>query len=1108
MNSTPGGNSTLGTISSAGLYTAPHTVPPTGSVMVQAISVQDNQISGSAKANVWLDISSVTVSPAIGNVKPGETLQFTATVQGAGSFNSAVNWSVNGVPGGDGTFGTITRSGLYAAPSGTPPGTLVPVEATSVAESQLSGSAQAYVSPGPPPAPKIQNLSPATANAGDQIQVNGTNLYAPGDTVTAVFPGPNGVPLPVVVYIDTATATQLQLIVPLGTVSGPVYIQVQPFNFPTQNSNSVALMRLPRVRIRAPQKDLSQGESTNFQSRILAGTGSETLTWTVDVGSVTSNGTYSAPASVPSDTFAVVTTCITGTQICDQERLGLHPFRITPAVPIVPLGGNIQLQAIQAGAPINASWQLNGPGSLQQNGMYTASVQPAEGGGIPITATYSGVQEQVSVSVTGGFNGLVNRVSDYIDELQQPVPLGTRAADVGVVGNRAYVLATNQIDLPIDNPYYWEDVYDLTDPLNPVWIDAFEPVTRGHFLSCDGYTYEITGGDYSQGPPYPGVIAVYDTSGSSPVLLSKQISDTSTAFLMSESGCLFTEVSEYSTHEIPLSVDLFNLNNGAVIHTQYTIALPGNNQEYLAGVASDGNRVFVRTTDPTNPELFVYDLSTTPAALVSSLQAPAESVFGLSIVGSLLFETNDPDFHPESQIYDITSTQPTLLGPLDVGQVLSSSGTNVLTGLINAGLQLVNVSNPQQPLITGTLFDFMDSYSTAVLFGSQVYQSEDDGGLAIYDASIGGGLPQLYLTVPISSPVTFGPAFGQTATSSTLYFAIADPELPGILSFDLTAQPPSYLGSFSTGTSLAQSLALSGNNLYVGTTESLTVLDVTNPATPTQIGSVNQPVLSLAVSGNSLFAGTGDDRLIVFDITQPASPTQKASLSLSDQPYQMAISGNLLLVADVSGGLLVYNIAVPASPQLISQVKPSMGVFDIGVDGNLALLAAWDAGLVIVDLTNPSQPKVVGQAGLGTDLPYASQSVLLNKAFTITVLNKVAYVGVLNFDPNENNGEASIYGFDYTTPSSPRLVHLDVHSNTESDGIITLRAVGSKLIATSALPLLLELDASLPQNAINLFYLPSSLTAPPTIGQLPVGSIRVRKLPRKRSSSRGTPGAP
>src|SRR4029434_9198498 len=62
-------------------------------------------------------ITSVTISPKTANVSAGQTQQFSATVQGTGNFDRTVIWSVNTVPGGNATVGTISATGLYTAPS-------------------------------------------------------------------------------------------------------------------------------------------------------------------------------------------------------------------------------------------------------------------------------------------------------------------------------------------------------------------------------------------------------------------------------------------------------------------------------------------------------------------------------------------------------------------------------------------------------------------------------------------------------------------------------------------------------------------------------------------------------------------------------------------------------------------------------------------------------------------------------------------------------------------------------------------------------------------------------------------------------------------------------
>ncbi len=138
-----GGNSSVGTISAAGLYTAPSLA---GSHTVTATSAADT--TKSASAAVTVNPTDV-VSPATADVAAGATQQFTATV--AGYSNTSVTWSVDGVSGGNSSVGTVNSSGLYTAPSQVGNHT---VTATSVANTSLSANSAATVfvlsvSPGP-----------------------------------------------------------------------------------------------------------------------------------------------------------------------------------------------------------------------------------------------------------------------------------------------------------------------------------------------------------------------------------------------------------------------------------------------------------------------------------------------------------------------------------------------------------------------------------------------------------------------------------------------------------------------------------------------------------------------------------------------------------------------------------------------------------------------------------------------------------------------------------------------------------------------------------------------------------------------------------------------
>ncbi|MBS1842170.1 MAG: hypothetical protein JSS69_05460 [Acidobacteria bacterium] len=70
----------------------------------------------------------------------GNTQTFTAEVKN--TTNGGVNWSVNGISGGNGAVGTISSAGIYKAPADLPANVTVQIAATSVADSTKSGLAQ------------------------------------------------------------------------------------------------------------------------------------------------------------------------------------------------------------------------------------------------------------------------------------------------------------------------------------------------------------------------------------------------------------------------------------------------------------------------------------------------------------------------------------------------------------------------------------------------------------------------------------------------------------------------------------------------------------------------------------------------------------------------------------------------------------------------------------------------------------------------------------------------------------------------------------------------------------------------------------------------------
>jgi hypothetical protein len=99
----------LGTVDPVtGLYTA---TTGAGSDLVTATSVQDGSQSGQATVTVTASgtIGSVTVAPVLPTLGAGQSVQFTASVNGLGGISQLVQWTA--------VAGQITSSGLYTAPA-------------------------------------------------------------------------------------------------------------------------------------------------------------------------------------------------------------------------------------------------------------------------------------------------------------------------------------------------------------------------------------------------------------------------------------------------------------------------------------------------------------------------------------------------------------------------------------------------------------------------------------------------------------------------------------------------------------------------------------------------------------------------------------------------------------------------------------------------------------------------------------------------------------------------------------------------------------------------------------------------------------------------------
>jgi len=1001
-------------------------------------------------------VNSVIITPNSSPVLTGASQLFTAQVTGTGPFNASVTWSVNGVNGGNSTFGTIV-GGEYTAPAVPPNPSGVTITATSVQDSYIFGTSTAIVY-----APAtLTSITPGAASADELITINGQNL---GGATEVVFSGINGTSIPWFPQ-QQDSSTQVTVTVPFGTVTGPIYVNTTPFLDTNETTNSLTLTRLPNLRVHAANKDLSSGETLQLDWRLLGASTPNVVNWTADSGSISAQGVFQAPV-VSSESYSHATGCLQNTNSCDTVLLRILPFRIGPSNPIVNVGNSIQLDAVQGGSFLSPQWSvLAGGGNITSGGLFSAPTTAAQAGPVPIAATTGSTTEQTSVAVSGAFPGLVNRVFDYADFTTPTPPEATFVKSVAVSGNRAYALTIGTPSQLIPS-YEALDVYDISNPDQPVWIDAGE--------SASNYPADLFA--------YGNMLFSIDTNYLVVYSLSSQVPSLTEIVPLSQpwawtfnNGILYVlPGGALGEIETSFAIDLYDMSTGTPVHNHYNIPNPPNVGE-LFGISGAGSTLYVSWfVDVDNTPTFTiatYDLSQSPPGLLSTVVTNTTTEYHLQVVGNLLFA--------DSQVYDISNVAPVPIKtlPLPLGSVWGAEGNNVLasgSGLLlpgdKANYMVVNISSPANPVVQANVPDLMNwnifNPATATWANNgRFYAADGTGGFSVYNVSPSGG------PATVTTELVFVYIYDQVIEQQTLYAAaVYGSGAGGLACFDLSGDAPNLLGTLFYPNDSSYALQVSGTTVFLGLADSLKVVDASNPQSPVEIGSVAIPVNALALSGNTLFAGTGDGRLVVFDVSTPASPKQIASVTMP-APSTMRLSGTLLLVAAGQSGLLAFDVSHPSAPVMLSQFSPGVSapVWDVvPVAGSAVMLAADSSGIVTVDISNPSHPQQLYQHPLPylNAFPSPSTGAGILPAFSLASQNGVTYVGTT---------AGIMFAFDATVPATPRLIALSVLGTDDTD-IVSVITPGTSSLYLAVQGVTTQLDNSVPQNSIELYYPPAALS--------------------------------
>lgn len=178
----------------------------------------------------------------------------------------------------------------------------------------------------------------------------------------------------------------------------------------------------------------------------------------------------------------------------------------------------------------------------------------------------------------------------------------------------------------------------------------------------------------------------------------------------------------------------------------------------------------------------------------------------------------------------------------------------------------------------------------------------------------------------------------------------------------------------------AWDVTAAGDYAYVAAQiyDGLTVVDISDPTSPTIVGSVTSAQLNGAYRVDMVgldhvaVACTESDRLTIVNVSVPSAPSIVGSVQDAtnlDFPYGLAVRGNYAYVTSlIKRRLTVVDISTLSAPSVVGSIADTVllegaaAVAALGADQVLVTCETFGTNnrLVAIDTSNPAAPTIVG----------------------------------------------------------------------------------------------------------------------------------------------------
>ncbi len=385
----------------------------------------------------------------------------------------------------------------------------------------------------------------------------------------------------------------------------------------------------------------------------------------------------------------------------------------------------------------------------------------------------------------------------------------------------------------------------------------------------------------------------------------------------------------------------------------------------------------------------------------------------------------------------------TILSSVDISYacdvyILENYAYVVVEDWSGGGLYIIDISTPKYPSIVG--FVGLAGPLDLIFSGHEVYVS-GNYAYVVGTIYIPGSYHLCLKVIDISDP--------------TNPFEVGSYDS---LPVDSTIGSGGY--GITSGWTYAPNIYVSGNYAYmtstvsslIGTNGNFEVIDISDPTAPYKVGDLPNigtigPTKEVYISGDYVYvascAGTIysepiDPGLQVIDISDPANPSVIGSVDTPDYAYGVYISGSYAYVAAGDSGLQVVDISDPINPSIVAYIDTPGSAKDVHVSGSYVYVDDDISGLQVITIPMLSDSNVVGSTTITATIPpYLPESI-----YDIIVKNPGGEIGILedvfrlsdgivdNSDP-----EFSLIGDWGTSSGAPSFFGRDFQYHAPGDGL-------------------------------------------------------------------------